>query len=756
MVVNLGYKLDEIKSIYYGELESTGGSLKILFDDESVHGMCVLLEKSGNVSLFVEHTDCVGQAVTHAEIPIPDSFFETINYGDKIDETETMGSEGERCENTVEANVEDINELADNELHSDYISSSDPGSYKSTSEASDVDDAQRKRSSGLHYKPNGTFEDFFLEQIFNDSKQFKLALSEFSLKNQFAYTFKKNDSVRVRAKCSATGCKWEILASIHGNDNSFRVKTYHSEHNCLPTSKNSRVTSKIIGRKLKDDITKMPWMKARNIRALVRKQMGLTIDLPKARRAKLIVMKEIQQSYIDEFKRLREYADELLSTNIGSTVKLEGLLRSISDLLPFVEQRMCARHIYARWGKRFRGDELKFQFWICARSPNKPEFEKNMATLKQINEEAHDYLKEQWDPIHWCQAFFSDFSKCDVIDNNMCETLNGVILEARCKPIISMLEEIRVYIMRRLVKNREYGRNWKTDYAPRQLQKLEKNRKLAAVWEVDWNGGDHHEERSCSCRGWDISGVPCQHAISAIMYEGQDPRKYLDNYFKKDVYLKAYHHMLHPVKGPMFWPKGNVEEILPPYVKKVFGRPQKERRREELEGRKKVKMSRIGRKMKCSICRQEGHNKLRCPRVVDPYYQRPNIQRTKEMKNDASKQTRPKASHPTQVPCQTGSYEPSQNANMQAQADLLPLTPAGSSHHTQNATIKQSKKISIVNPGKSNKYVVATSNTGSCISLGQLQEIKREKAKGKLQSSIRARDSTSFSAQESINYSLDS
>nr|GMD01472.1 hypothetical protein Iba_chr05fCG7750 [Ipomoea batatas] len=67
------------------------------------------------------------------------------------------------------------------------------------------------------------------------------------------------------------------------------------------------------------------------------------------------------------------------------------------------------------------------------------------------------------------------------------------------------------------------------------------------------------------------------------------------------------------------------------------------------------------------------------------------------MKNDASKQTRPKASHPTQVPCQTSSYEPSQNANMQAQADSLHLTPAGSSHHTQNATIKQSKKNSVVN-----------------------------------------------------------
>nr|GMD22426.1 Transposase, MuDR, plant [Ipomoea batatas] len=219
-----------------------------------------------------------------------------IEMEEKVDDEVLVSTKKRRYKNIKDDDGPSNKQLADNELHSDYISSSDPGSYKSTSEASDVDDAQRKRSSGLHYKPNGTFEDFFLEQIFNDSKQFKLALSEFSLKNQFAYTFKKNDSVRVRAKCSATGCKWEILASIHGNDNSFR---------------------------LKDDITKMPWMKARNIRALVRKQMGLTIDLPKARRAKLIVMKEIQQSYIDEFKRLREYADELLSTNIGSTVKLE-------------------------------------------------------------------------------------------------------------------------------------------------------------------------------------------------------------------------------------------------------------------------------------------------------------------------------------------------------------------------------------------------------------------------------------------------
>ncbi|XVF36348.1 hypothetical protein REPUB_Repub19eG0050800 [Reevesia pubescens] len=75
----------------------------------------------------------------------------------------------------------------------------------------------------------------------------------------------------------------------------------------------------------------------------------------------------------------------------------------------------------------------------------------------------------------------------------MCETFNGVILEARSKPIISMLEDIRLYVMRRLVLKMDDVLRWKTNYAPRVLEKLEKSRKLSYKWEVEWNGGDKHE-----------------------------------------------------------------------------------------------------------------------------------------------------------------------------------------------------------------------------------------------------------------------
>ena len=149
---------------------------------------------------------------------------------------------------------------------------------------------------------------------------------------------------------------------------------------------------------------------------------------------------------------------------------------------------------------------------------------------------------------------------------------------------------------------------------------------------MDWNGADKHEvyydnaeagyresfavdlkSHSCSCRRWDVSGIPCAHALAAIAYEGKDPIDFLDACYSKEVYLKAYEQLLHPVKGPMFWPEGDMEPVLPPKVNKPKGRRQTQRIREALEGRKATgKMSRIGRKMHCSICKQAGHNKTGC------------------------------------------------------------------------------------------------------------------------------------------------
>ena len=49
------------------------------------------------------------------------------------------------------------------------------------------------------------------------------------------------------------------------------------------------------------------------------------------------------------------------------------------------------------------------------------------------------------------------------MDNNSTESFNAWILEARYKPIIGMLEDIRVKIMERLAAKEIVVRKWKDD-----------------------------------------------------------------------------------------------------------------------------------------------------------------------------------------------------------------------------------------------------------------------------------------------------
>lgn len=54
---------------------------------------------------------------------------------------------------------------------------------------------------------------------------------------------------------------------------------------------------------------------------------------------------------------------------------LQGLIHAANELFPFIEHSMCARHIYARFGKKYQGKELQIAFWNVARSTNQPKMQ---------------------------------------------------------------------------------------------------------------------------------------------------------------------------------------------------------------------------------------------------------------------------------------------------------------------------------------------------------------------------------------------
>ncbi|GKU89561.1 hypothetical protein SLEP1_g3687 [Rubroshorea leprosula] len=298
-------------------------------------------------------------------------------------------------------------------------------------------------------------------------------------------------------------------------------------------------------------------------------------------------------------------ADDL-SNNTGRDLTFisdqhPGLINARQTIFPEARHKLCARHLYANWQKIFRGKLLKKRFWIAARSTYEGQFNKNMEEIRNLSMEGHDALKSI-PPELWCKAFFDTSCKCNVVDNNMNETFNNWIMDARYMPIIQLLEYIRVKVMVRMAKNREEISKLRRDIAPRIRKKLEAHKIEAAKCRCEWNGRTQYDVwhwnnkfvvdligKKCSCRAWDLTGIPCPHALSAIGLGNFDPNEFVSIWYKRVKYERTYNGRLKVNKR-----KGDNE------TRKV--------KVGQLE-----KMTKEGGQITSSLCKQPRHNKRGCP-----------------------------------------------------------------------------------------------------------------------------------------------
>jgi hypothetical protein len=64
----------------------------------------------------------------------------------------------------------------------------------------------------------------------------------------------------------------------------------------------------------------------------------------------------------------------------------------VRDEFPIAEHRFCVRDLWQNFNQLFRGDALKNQLWIIARSSTVVRYEKNMEHMKVLNPAAFDWL----------------------------------------------------------------------------------------------------------------------------------------------------------------------------------------------------------------------------------------------------------------------------------------------------------------------------------------------------------------------------
>ncbi|KAL6615789.1 hypothetical protein ACP70R_038059 [Stipagrostis hirtigluma subsp. patula] len=120
--------------------------------------------------------------------------------------------------------------------------------------------------------------------------------------------------------------------------------------------------------------------------------------------------------------------------------------------------------------------------------------------------------------------------------------------------------------------------------------------------------------KQCDCRRWDLTGIPCNHAIACLRHERIPAESVIPHCYSSDAYLDAYKHPIWPCKDKSTWENVGGPQVLPPVYEKKVGRPPKSRRKQpfERQGKNGPTMSRHGIVITCSCCGVTGHNSAGC------------------------------------------------------------------------------------------------------------------------------------------------
>nr|GEV61307.1 hypothetical protein [Tanacetum cinerariifolium] len=173
----------------------------------------------------------------------------------------------------------------------------------------------------------------------------------------------------------------------------------------------------------------------------------------------------------------------------------KGLIPALQETFSTVEHRYCLKHIYDNIKLQWRGEQYKDLLWRCATSITVQRFGKNMEEIKTFNKEMYEWLKDI-PPYHWARSHFSGRPHYDVLLNNIARGIRK-----STKPLTPNATKVFNVIKRE-----------------------------AAQYKVVWNEGDlykatgpHRDKcmvnitlRTCACRKWEITGMPCKHVVVFI------------------------------------------------------------------------------------------------------------------------------------------------------------------------------------------------------------------------------------------------
>ncbi|CAH9070537.1 unnamed protein product [Cuscuta europaea] len=607
---DLGFKT--LKNIYVLEPgKDLDNGLFLVQDDDTIRKVLNRIRRFSwidTIELYADH-----QRDEPILIPLIEGSFSEIGNHDIGDEND--GGVGDESANTDWRDQSD--EVNTSGVPNGYVTDEE-SNRGSEDEESNNSDPSSDNDGTINYNATDGSDCFMNGMTFADAEEARTAIANYGVKYGYKLKIKPNEKNRLAVKClNEEGCPFRLWISQDGKNYGLAVKICNTEHKCFRHYSIPSATQKWLANYFKGHLERNPSFRVADMKEEAEKKLKINVSLYKCKRAKRLIIQEMDGSYKAEFGYLEAYAATLKRSNPGSKAEIElcnealkegrrvfkrmfvcfaalrqnwlagcrriigvdgcflkgvckgnllsavgldgngqmvpiawavidkenksnwrwflswlvqelhlntggeltlisdmqkGLISAAQEVIPDAEHRFCARHVYANWSKKWRGNEFCKKFWICSWSTYEEELQLNLKKLGKLSTEAaSDLLKY---PVQtWCRAYFSNRCSCWMIDNNITESFNSWIREARSKPIVTMLEDIRLKAMKRISEFKTNHDKWINDWSPLCMEYYQDNKEAASGCNVIFNGDvgfeigegtDKHtvvlDKMVCTCR----------------------------------------------------------------------------------------------------------------------------------------------------------------------------------------------------------------------------------------------------------------
>lgn len=288
----------------------------------------------------------------------------------------------------------------------------------------------------------------------------------------------------------------------------------------------------------------------------------------------------------------------------------------------------CLRYLAEKLNKDLKGQfshearRLMVQdLTAAAYAPKVEDFHRCAESIKAISPEAYNWVSQS-EPEHWANAYFRG-GRYNHMTSNFGQLFYSWVSEVDELPITQMVDVLRGKMMELIYTRRVDSSQWVTRLTPLMEDKLQNEISKAKSLQVLLSHGSTFEVRgdsvdtvdidhwNCTCKGWNLTGLPCCHAIAVFDCLERSPYDYCDRYFTTECYRATYAESINPIPNIEIPEKGELEGVVvvtPPPTKRPPGRP-KIKQVEPLDV--------IKRQLQCSNCKGLGHNKKTCKYVSE-------------------------------------------------------------------------------------------------------------------------------------------